>query len=280
MDSEKSYYFISGLPRSGSTLLSSILKQNTEFYADIASPLEKITESTIDSITFDDSNFTVTENQRKNLLCGIFDGYYKHVDNPIVFDTSKNWTKKTSLLKTLFPYTKILCTVRDISSILNSFELILSKNPFYTKTLTENKNNVFERCDDMMNKNNGVIATALISLQEGYALNPEIIYFVEYENLCKSPDKTMREIYNFLEKPYYHHDFNNINYSNENFDRFCNLKDLHTVRKKIEYKPQKWIIPPEIVKKYQKFNMEFWKRPYIDSFEETNETNEKNIKYK
>jgi sulfotransferase len=90
----------------------------------------------------------------------------------------------------------------------------------------------------------------------------------------------MREIYNFLEKPYYHHDFNNINYSNENFDRFCNLKDLHTVRKKIEYKPQKWIIPPEIVKKYQKFNMEFWKRPYIDSFEETNETNEKNIKYK
>jgi sulfotransferase len=36
----KSYYFISGLPRSGSTLLSGILKQNPEFYADIASPVQ------------------------------------------------------------------------------------------------------------------------------------------------------------------------------------------------------------------------------------------------
>ena len=38
----KSYHFISGLPRSGSTLLSGILKQNPDFYADIASPVETL----------------------------------------------------------------------------------------------------------------------------------------------------------------------------------------------------------------------------------------------
>ncbi|NBR76993.1 MAG: hypothetical protein EBT73_06670 [Actinobacteria bacterium] len=32
----KEFFFISGLPRSGSTLLSGILRQNPEFYADIS----------------------------------------------------------------------------------------------------------------------------------------------------------------------------------------------------------------------------------------------------
>jgi hypothetical protein len=35
---------------------------------------------------------------------------------------------------------------------------------------------------------------------EGYALNPEMIMLIEYENLCKEPEKTMREVYEFLEK--------------------------------------------------------------------------------
>ena len=47
----KSYYFISGLPRSGSTLLSGILKQNPDFYADIASPVQGIATNTVDFMT-------------------------------------------------------------------------------------------------------------------------------------------------------------------------------------------------------------------------------------
>ena len=71
-------------------------------------------------------------------------------------------------------------------------------------------------------------------LNQGYSLNPEIIHIIEYENLCKEPEKTMREIYKFLEKPYYSHDFENVEYSNENFDKACNLKDLHRVKKRVE----------------------------------------------
>ena len=35
----KTFYFISGLPRSGSTLLSSILNQNPRFYSGPSSPV-------------------------------------------------------------------------------------------------------------------------------------------------------------------------------------------------------------------------------------------------
>jgi sulfotransferase len=104
----KSYYFISGLPRSGSTLLSAIFKQNPEFYADIGSPVHAIVNNTIDFMTGCENNLNLTEDRRKNVLLSIFDGYYKHLKTPVIFDSSRGWTKSTTLLQELFPTTKIL----------------------------------------------------------------------------------------------------------------------------------------------------------------------------
>ena len=87
-----------------------------------------------------------------------------------------------------------------------------------------------------------------------------MIYFIEYENLCKEPEKTIRGVYEFLEKPYYSHDFENVDYSNEIFDNACNAKDLHTVRRKVKYKPPRIILPPEIVQEYKDMKMEFWRK--------------------
>jgi sulfotransferase len=275
----KQYYFISGLPRSGSTLLSGILKQNPNFYADIGSPVEALTGTAIDIITSGQNNITIEEDQRKNLMYGLFDGYYRHIEKPVIFDSSRGWTKKTNFLKALFPYTKILCPVRDIVSILNSFEVISSKNPF-TKILTEHNDNVFVRCDDMMNKNGGIVSSPWILLQEGYALNPEMIYFIEYENLCKEPERTMRGVYDFLERPYHSHNFENVEYSNENFDKACNLKDLHTVKKKVEYNPPRCILPPEIVQKYKEMNMEFWRAGHKIDVDINQKLDKKFIEYK
>jgi sulfotransferase len=275
------YYFISGLPRSGSTLLSGILRQNPEFYADIASPVQGMIGNTVDFMTSCENNLNILENQRKNILLSIFDGYYSHLNPSIVFDSSRGWTKDTTLLKELFPYTKILCCVRDIPWIINSFEIINKKNPFHTTTLVkpEFKDNVFSRSDAMMDKKDGIIAKHWISLQEGYAINPEMIYFVEYKNLCESPEEEMRNIYEFLEKPYYQHDFENVEYSNENFDRVCNLKDLHTVRKKVEYKEQKKVLPPEIWEKYESMNMEFWRKDCKSNSDTIDKLNKKFIQY-
>ena len=276
----KTYHFISGLPRSGSTLLSGILKQNPEFYADIASPVEALTANSIDVMTSADNNLTITEDQRKNLMYGLFDGYYRHIDKSIIFDSCRDWTKKTNFLKALFPHTKILCTVRDIVSILNSFEIIASKNSFYISTLNRYNKNVFVHCDYMMNKTDGIIADSWTKLREGCAMNPEMIMLIDYENLCKTPEKTMRKVYDFLERPYYSHDFENVEYSNENFDKFCNLKDLHTVKRKVEYNPPRCILPPEIVQKYNEMNMEFWKSGYNPDPDIIEKLDKKFIEYK
>jgi sulfotransferase len=278
----KQYYFISGLPRSGSTLLSGILKQNPDFYADISSPLQGIISNTIDFMTGCENNFNLTEERRRNLLLSIFEGYYSFLKTPVIFDSCRSWTKNTTLLQKLFPYTKILCCVRDIPWIINSFELIIKKNPFYTSKLAKQEcdDNVFSRSDGMMDKNGGMVSSSWVLLQEGYAMNPEMIMFIEYDDLCKKPEKMMRKVYEFLEKPYYSHDFDNVEYSNENFDKACNLKDLHTVRRKVEYKEQKKVLPPEIWKKYASMNMEFWKKEYEPDADIAEKLDKKFIVYK
>ena len=275
----KSYYFISGLPRCGSTLLSGILKQNPDFYADIASPVQGLTGNSIDVVTSGENNLNITEDQRKNLMYGVFDGYYKHIEKPVIFDSSRDWTKKTPFLKALFPYTKILCPVRDIVSILNSFETLLSKNYFHTKQINEKifSENIFIRTQELFERE---IINYCSFLLEGCAMNPEMIMLINYENLCKTPEKTMREVYEFLERPYYSHDFENVEYSNENFDKSCNLKDLHTVKRKVEYNPPRCILPPEIIKKYTEMNMEFWKESHKIDTDIVDKLDKKFIEYK
>lgn len=264
----KEYYFISGLPRSGSTLLSGILKQNPEFYADITSPISGVVQNTIGGITGSENNLNVNEERRKSILQGIFDGYYSFTETPVIFDTSRGWTANTPLLKHLFPYTKVLCCVRDIGWILDSFERISAKNPFYTNTLIaqEHNTNVFSRCDAMMSTEGGIVMSVWALLHEGYAMNPDMIKLIEYEDLCKYPEKTIRSIYKFIDKPYYDHDFDNVEYSNENFDLSCNLKDLHTVKRKVEWIERKSILPQDVWEKYS--DMEFWrqtnKKPTLD----------------
>ena len=135
----KEMFFISGLPRSGSTLLSAILKQNPEMYADISSPVQGLVTSAIDVVTGGETNHLINEDKRKTILKGLFESYYSDVKQPTVFDTCRGWTAKTGLLKDLFPQTKIVCCVRDLFWILDSFERITAKNSLYGEALTDDE---------------------------------------------------------------------------------------------------------------------------------------------
>jgi len=131
----------------------------------------------------------------------------------------------------------------------------------------------------MMSKVNGIVSVPWICLSEGYAANPEMMMLIEYEDLCKEPEKTMKKVYKFLEKPYFNHDFDNVEYSNETYDKAINAKGLHTVKRKVEYDPPKIILPPEIVKKYSEMNMEFWRKGYKLDSDITEKLNKRFIEY-
>ena len=258
----KEFFFISGLPRSGSTLLSAILRQNPEFYADISSPVQNLVASTINVITGSESNHLIDEDRRKSILRTVFNAYYENVEPPTVFDTNRGWTAKTSLLKTLYPQTKIICCVRDLPWILDSFERIAAKNTLWNASLTDDEANqtVTTRCDALMDvKKEGQVVKPYHFLEEGLLLNPDMIMLVEYEMLCKQPEGVVRKLYDFIGKPYFDHDFNDVEYDNEVYDKALNMKSLHTVRKQVSWEKRTSILPKSMWDKYG--GKEFWRTP-------------------
>jgi sulfotransferase len=263
----KELFFISGLPRSGSTLLSAILRQNPDFYADISSPVQGLVASTINVITGSESNHLIDEPRRKHILRALVQSYYDAVTPKTVFDTSRGWTAKTSLLKELYPQTKIICCVRDLPWILDSFERIAAKNTLYNAALTDDeaRQTVTTRCDALMDvKKEGQVVKPYYFLEEGMLLNPDMIMLMEYESLCKKPESVMREIYQFIGKPYFDHDFDNVEYENEVFDRALNMKSLHTVRRKVTWEERPTILPRSVWEKYA--DKEFWRVPAEPDF--------------
>lgn len=254
-------FFISGLPRSGSTLLSGILRQNPEIYSDISSPVQSLVLSAIQAITNSENNILINEEKRKTIFRSLFESYYSDVEQPIVFDTGRAWTSKTNLLKELYPQTKIICCVRDLFWILDSFERITTKNSLYGSFLTDEEScqTVTTRCDAMMDvKKSGQVVKPYYYLEEGLLLNPDMIMLVEYEHLCKNPENTLQQIYKFLNKPYFKHDFNNVEYQNEMFDKSLNMRDLHTIRKQVSWQERPSILPKSVYEKYS--GKEFWRK--------------------
>ena len=98
------FNFISGLPRSGTTLLSTILNQNPKFQASISGPLARFARAIIqESSAQGGYRLQCPEPTRKKIIHGIFDNYYHDTSKEVVFDTNRGWTLLTPLLKELYP---------------------------------------------------------------------------------------------------------------------------------------------------------------------------------
>lgn len=259
----KKYHFISGLPRSGSTLLSSILKQNPRFSAGISDPLHSYIHSIIrDTNTAVGMDAAVPIEKRKELIYGLFENFYKH-DNQVCFNTNRAWSADTSLLKDLFPDFKMIVCVRDVAWILDSFEQLNSKNPYTIKPLYHHQElgNVHDRCRILMGEIPnfaGYVHGPLINVQQSMFSNEvNQICYIEYDTLVKYPKESMQQIYQFLGEPWFEHDFDNVEDSYDEFDDQAKIKDLHTVRKKVEYRERRSILPGELWDRYSP--MSFWR---------------------
>ena len=75
--SARKFHFISGLPRSGSTLLAAILNQNPRFRAGMTSPLADIRGVVMaEASSKNDFSFDVTDDQRVAILHGLVENFY------------------------------------------------------------------------------------------------------------------------------------------------------------------------------------------------------------
>lgn len=254
----KKFHFITGLPRSGSTLLSAILKQNPKFHASITDPLATMVKGIIDtSQNGPGMKFEVPIQRRINIVHGTFDGFYKHIDKPVIFNTNRSWTLLTAQMDAIYPESKFIVCVRDVVRVIDSFETIHRNNPLVTNTVTGGTDGtVYSRAEALMT-NEGVIGFPLLGIKQALTSNEQHkLFFIEYDQLCQQTDLVISALYNFLEEEHYAHDFNNIQSNWDEYDQEIGVP-MHKLKTRVQYSPRNFIIPPDIVQRY--LNMEVWR---------------------
>ncbi|MGZ8924279.1 MAG: sulfotransferase family protein [Nitrososphaeraceae archaeon] len=256
----KKYHFIAGLPRSGTTLLSTILNQNPIFEASISGPLARFVRAIIqESSSQGGYRFECPPNKRKKLIYGLFDNYYDDITKNVAFNTNRGWPLLLPTIKTLYPNSKMILCVREIGWILDSFENLQRQNPFeFTSMFSPEENiNVYTRCETLLHPNR-TLGFAYNAVKQAITSDYQnTIMIVDYDNLVRHPHKVMRQIYEFINEPYFNHDFDRVEASYTEFDDDVQLPGLHTTRPKVEFISRQTIIPPDIWNRV--VGMDVWK---------------------
>jgi sulfotransferase len=256
---EKQYHFISGLPRSGSTLLSSILSQNPKLYAGITSSIGALTDSIIYT-EFHGTNRNVNETHIKKLVKSTFEIVYEDIDCDIIFDTNRGYTAQIDMLVDIFPNTKFICCVRSICDILNSFETLYRKKYYSPRSSVygDRTGNIYGRCESLMEWG-GVIGFSLNSLKQAiHSKHADHLYILEYDSLVSNTAEEINNIYNFLNLEPFEHNFDDIpQVPDGGCDIDANLPGLHDVRPTICKINNQMLIPNDILERYS--NMEYWR---------------------
>lgn len=245
-------FFVSGLPRSGSTLLGAILRQNPQVHAGMSSPLYGLVSGLLPRLSnANEFNVFIDDAARIRLLRGLFHSYYAGCGREIVLDTSRHWTAKLPLLLQLFPEAKLVCCVRPVPEIVQSFEALFAAHPAeISKVMNfEPETNVYTRADHLM-LGGGIVGFALNALKEAcFGAFSDRLMLVSYANLAARPDEVVAGVCDFLGIQPFAHDFRNIAFEADAYDRGMGLPNLHRIRNVVEARPQTARLPPDLIQR-------------------------------
>lgn len=131
-----SFAFLAGLPRSGSSLLAGLLNQHEKIYV---SP----TSGVIDMLAWVRNNWLANDAFRavgaasltpriRDALRNFLQGFYtpEFVSNRTVIDKNRAWPAYIEMMEDILGRrVTVICTVRDILDVFQSFENLRAKNP-------------------------------------------------------------------------------------------------------------------------------------------------------
>ena len=257
-------HFISGLPRSGSTLLSAILRQNPRFHAGMSSPVSGLFQRMLAGMSAPGGfSVMISQPQREDLLRGIFDIYYKDIHPArTVFDTGRMWCSKMGAVARLYPDSKVIVCVRELAWIVDSFERILAKNPLIVSRMFKPQDSLTMHARvNSLASGQGSVGFAWNAVQE--ALHGEHagrLIVVDYEALARDPKRAMEFVYKHLDMPAFEHDFNDVAFeASEEFDAQLGVPGLHTVAREVRFSQRATILPPDLFERFSGRN--FWRWP-------------------
>lgn len=235
----KTMHFIAGLPRAGSTMLVNILKQNPDIHGEAVSSLSSLVGSVHANWYSYDTNKEYENPQAKmGVLRGMVDGYYRHINRPIIIDKDRQWISQIGIMEPLLErQVKIVCMVRNPAEILTSFEKLRKHNPMFfalpDQSLREGST-IASRAY-FYSGPNGPLGLAHAHLKDAITMGySDRLLFVDYNRFCNTPKAQTKRIYEFLELPQFDHDFKRIEQTEQYNDVAVGLPNLHKIKSSVD----------------------------------------------
>ena len=275
----KKYYFMAGLPRAGSTLLSTLLNQNPRLYSGPSSPVLGAMFATHENFIGNELYTGYPKPDAANKIVGsIIENWYYDIEKPVVIDKNRAWCARVPFIEGYIKQeAKIIVPVRRIDEILASILTMIKRNPFKDGQPRINfvdeylvKNNIpindETRCQHLLN-NDGIVWESLnatkLGVDEGYS---DKFHYVDYNDLVNDPQTELNKIYTFLGEESFEHTFDNLSNQHREDDLTTyGLSDMHEVHSKLEKTSSdpSEILPNSIIELYNsnKETLEFWKEP-------------------
>lgn len=255
--------FVSGMPRTGSTLLLNLLGQNPNHHVtstcDLIELFAIVQQAWPNQKSFQTWGLESVKPFARNCLRGMLYGFYldQIERGQTVFDKSRGWLQYIEDLEAVLDRgVKIITTIRDVRSILASFEILYrnrdvdwrySRGEVYWKAQT-----LVGRSELLLN-DEGVVGMAINRVRDALERCPKKLHFVSYDALCSDPLHELKKIHKELHLP---HDFdkynpNKVKQITHEDDTYHGM-DLHTVGPKVRApaKKERWegILPEDYAK--------------------------------
>ncbi|MGB0968749.1 MAG: sulfotransferase family protein [Halocynthiibacter sp.] len=239
-------HIITGLPRSGSTLLSAILRQNPAIQAGMTSPLHALLQNTIHATSNDQIRNMLDKDVRDSIVHAVFNCYRDSHPQDVLFDTNRSWSGNLALAEKLFPGFKCIVTVRNPAWVFDSLERITAKDPLSLSKIFAGIPTMTQRCSTAIS-GSGIIGMALeMVLSCLHSPFSDRVMVIDYDSLCANPDKIISAIYDFVDLEPFDHDLTNVEYTADKFDEALNLPDLHKVSGPVLATQRETCLPPKM----------------------------------
>jgi len=260
----KQFVCLSGLQRSGSTILSAILDQNPLIHAEGNSAVCQFIWDLHQTGTVNAAEQLKGNNRMgtvQDIIQRIPEIYYKDipVGKEIVVDKCRAWTiaANVELLRNYIdPAIKIIVLERSVTAIMQSFMKLYKKNNW-----SEDK--MHEVLKAILVPNQEPVMRPIIGINMARKANAlqgdnKTFLFIHYDDLIAKPAETIERIYTFCGWEPYVHNFDNIVNTHPENDDFYNLKGFHDIRNTLNKEPNTVVLPPDILAKCKQIDMLMW----------------------
>lgn len=245
----KKVFFNASLPRAGSTLLQNVLMQNPEIYA---TPTSGVVEFLLTTRTIYSTGDAFKAQDAKEMekafhgFCkaGLY-GYFDAItDRPYVIDKSRAWTGNFRFANFIEPGAKAIVMVRDLRGIFASMEKNYRKNPHKDPQIVNGAQLKNMTADSRLQHFSVAppIGPALEWLYDSHIQGYDSHFlYIRFEDFTNNPEAEIQRVYDYLEIPYYKHDFDNIEQLTHENDIIHGIFGDHQIQNKIRPVPQDYV---------------------------------------